>query len=76
MSDLSKTFTLAEVEGLLAAERERAVALCDTIEASCRHELERLKPGNVRIAYETRRYTAEVIAAAIRSLPPEPMGGE
>ncbi len=60
MTDLSKTFSLAEVEGLLAAERERCAKVAASWAASD-------WPAG---------QTVFAIAAAIRNLAPEPMEGE
>lgn len=60
MTSLSKSFSLEEVEALLAAERERCAKVAASWAAS---------------NWPTGQ-TVFAIAAAIRSLAPEPMGGE
>ncbi len=60
MTDLSKTFSLAEVEGLLAAERER-----------CAKAVDAWTVGD----WQRDRSTI-AIADAIRNLPPQVIGGE
>lgn len=63
MSDLSKTFTLAEVEGFLAAERERCAKVAED-------------PKTWWDDVGAFGSTHDAVAAAIRNLPPKPIEGE
>ncbi len=69
MSDLSKSFTLEEVEALLAAERER-----------CAKVAEEFSIHEPRWDGWSARETAQIICARsarkIRSLAPQTIGGE
>jgi hypothetical protein len=69
---IGKCLTFAEIEGLLAAERERCAALCEQSAAVC-GAISQMYDAGSRPYFEfyDRQDEAEKLAAAIRNLPPQ-----
>ncbi len=62
MPDLSKSFSLEEIEALLAAERERCAKVAED--------------PKTWWGWSVGREVGDSVAAAIRSLAPQTIGGE
>lgn len=76
MSDLSKTFSLAEVKGLLAAERERCAKVAVKIAIDAKRIANQFPAASVEAHYFGRFDAAHEAAAKIRSLAPQTIGDE
>lgn len=76
MSDLSKTFSLAEVKGLLSAERERCAKVAVKIAIDAKRIANQFPAASVEAHYFGRFDAAHEAAAKIRSLAPQTIGDE
>jgi len=73
---IGKCLTFAEIEGLLAAERERCAAVLDNMEAEAQRKAKTYAGCEYEIHHRRRARTAQIAADRIRNLPPHFRGGQ